>query len=370
MKLFNIEISIRMKTHITRQLHLWLSVPFGIIILLLCLSGAILLFENDLGHLGQAKVDSDGRTPVALDSIMREVERNLDEGKFITGVTIYTEKDHAYKIMLNKPAMSALWVDQYTGKVIGKYERADIFKIASSLHRRLFGKSKAQGGAGGAAGKLIIGISSIVLLIVLVTGLILWWPMRRQFCSELSLGHGKSVYKKWFDLHSSLGVIATAILCVCILTGLTWSFGWYRKGFYGLMGTEVAKSTTHKDKAENFESWNIAANEMMKCNGDKEIRMYQGEGDVVIGGLGNQQATDTYYFDEVTGEITGELAYDNKSKSNHIKGWIYTLHIGSWCGLFSRILYLFAVLFGAFLPISGYYLWIKRLARKRVNEVV
>lgn len=359
-----------MKTNITRQLHLWLSVPFGVVILLLCLSGAILLFENDLGHLGQAKVYLEGKTPVAIDSIMREVEKNLDDGKFITGVTIYPEKGHAYKIMLNKPAMSALWVDQYTGKVIGQYERAGIFKFASSAHRRLFGKSKAQGSAGAATGKLIIGISSIVLLIVLVTGLILWWPMRRQFWSQLSIGHGKSGYKTWFDLHSSLGVMATAILCVCILTGLTWSFGWYRKGFYGLMDSEVAKSSTHKEKAENFENWNIVANEMMKSNGDKEIRIYQGEADVVIGGLGNQQATDTYYFDGVTGEITGKTAYDNKPRSNHIKGWIYTLHVGSWCGWFSRILYLIAVLFGAFLPVSGYYLWIKRLARKRVNKEV
>ncbi len=93
--------------------------------------------------------------------------------------------------------------------------------------------------------------------------------------------------------------------------------------------------------------------------------MYQGETDVVISEIGNQQALNTYGFDTNTGEINHIEKYTDKSQSNHIKGWIYTLHVGSWLGWTSRVLYLLCVIIGAILPLTGYYLWIKRLCKKK-----
>lgn len=136
-----------MNKTVFRQLHLWLSVPFGLIIVLMCLSGAILLFERDFGHIGQV------------------------EGKNkIVGVTAYPDADHAYKIFSETPAMAAIWVDQYTGEVIGKYERVKIFKLASAAHRRLFGKSKADGAYGAKTGK----INHIIGATLPFTGYYLW----------------------------------------------------------------------------------------------------------------------------------------------------------------------------------------------------
>lgn len=34
-----------------RRLHLWLSVPFGLIIIIICLSGAALVFEKEVMEL-------------------------------------------------------------------------------------------------------------------------------------------------------------------------------------------------------------------------------------------------------------------------------------------------------------------------------
>lgn len=136
-----------MNKTVFRQLHLWLSVPFGLIIVLMCLSGAILLFERDFGHIGQV------------------------EGKNkIVGVTAYPDADHAYKIFSETPAMAAIWVDQYTGEVIGKYERVKIFKLASVAHHRLLWKSKADGAYGAKTGK----INHIIGATLPFTGYYLW----------------------------------------------------------------------------------------------------------------------------------------------------------------------------------------------------
>ncbi|MDE6341981.1 MAG: PepSY domain-containing protein [Muribaculaceae bacterium] len=354
---------------VCKQIHLWLSVPFGLIVTLICLSGAILIFERDFGHIGQAEVVSNGREPLQLDSILKSTEAYLAGSNQIVGITTYPDTEHAYKVMLAKPAMAALWVDQYTGNVIGKYERAEIFKLASSAHRRLFGKSKAEGAFGAKTGKLIIGITTICLLLIIISGLIVWWPKKGQYKNKFKISTDKGFFRFWFDFHCVGGVISSIVLVICIVTGLNWSFGWYRKAFYATLGTEVAKSSTHKTPAENFPAWEIAYNNIKNVNQNTEIRMYQGEADVMAGGYGNQQAGKTYRFDSEDGRITAIIPYSEKSQSNHIKGWIYTLHVGSWSGWLSKTIYLLCVIMGAILPITGYYLWIKRLMIKRKHHV-
>ncbi|MDE6638105.1 MAG: PepSY domain-containing protein, partial [Muribaculaceae bacterium] len=345
-------------------IHLWLSVPFGLIFTLMCLSGAILIFERDFGHIGQAEVSPMGREPLELDAILTSVKEQIPQNKKITGVTTYADNSHAYKVMLDKPAMAAVWVDQYTGKVIGEYERAKIFKVASSAHRRLFGKSKAEGAFGAKTGKLTIGITSLVAVFILLSGLVIWWPAKGTWRRKLSISTKHGSYRFWYDFHCVGGFLTSIILLLCVLTGLSWSFGWYRTAVYSTFGSTLPKPSLHKTPAENFSAWQIAYNGIKSVNPDSEIRMYQGEADVVENGAGNQQAYKTYQLDSYNGKIIAIIPYSEKEKSNHIKGWIYTLHVGSWAGWFSKILYLICVLIGALLPISGYYLWIKRLIRK------
>lgn len=116
----------------------------------------------------------------------------------------YPDSLHAYKVMLAKPAMAALWVDQYTGEVIGRYERPAIFKLASAAHRRLFGKTKAEGAFGAKTGKLIIGITSIALLMIILSGLIIWWPAKGEFRKKFKISTSKGSYKFWYDSHHDI----------------------------------------------------------------------------------------------------------------------------------------------------------------------
>lgn len=357
-----------MVKYIFRQIHLWLSVPFGLIVVIICLSGALLIFERDFGHIGQTEVESNGRTPLPMDSILNSAQLYLADGNHIVGVTIYPDSGHAYKVMLAKPAMAAIWVNQYTGEVMGKYDRPAVFKVASAAHRRLFGKSKAEGAFGAITGKLAIGITTIVLLMIIISGLIVWRPSKGHVRNKFKISITKGTYKFLYDFHCVGGAVSALIITVCILTGLNWSFGWYRKLLYSTFGTEVAETTSHKTPAENFPAWDYAYSKLSSEYPDKEIRMYQNEADIVVGGCGNQQATDTYKIDPANGEVSSVTTYEDKAESNHIKGWIYSLHVGSWLGWLTKIIYLVCVLIGAVLPITGYYLWIKRLILKKCHS--
>jgi len=81
--------------------------------------------------------------------------------------------------------------------------------------------------------------------------------------------------------------------------------------------------------------------------------------------FGNQRASDRYSFNTDNGEFTETSLYQHQDKSGKIRGWIYSVHVGNWGGMFTRILTFIAALLGAALPLTGYYLWIKRLIKVR-----
>ncbi|MDE6348140.1 MAG: PepSY domain-containing protein, partial [Bacteroides sp.] len=46
----------------------------------------------------------------------------------------------------------------------------------------------------------------------------------------------------------------------------------------------------------------------------------------------------------------------------------YTMHVSNWGGIFTRILTFLAALLGATLPLTGYYLWAKRLMNESARK--
>ena len=63
-----------------RKIHLWLSVPFGILITLICFSGAMLVFEKEVTQWVRPQVfnvDPQGRQPLPMDEVVSRVSATL-----------------------------------------------------------------------------------------------------------------------------------------------------------------------------------------------------------------------------------------------------------------------------------------------------
>jgi uncharacterized iron-regulated membrane protein len=80
--------------------------------------------------------------------------------------------------------------------------------------------------------------------------------------------------------------------------------------------------------------------------------------------FGNSRASDSYAFDAATGEITEYTPYANQPRTAKIRGWIYSIHVGSWGGIFSKTISCIASLIGASLPLTGYYIFWRKRRRK------
>lgn len=399
---------------IFRNIHLWLSVPFGILITLICFSGAALVFEKEVMELCHRElyfVKKAEAAPLPMEQLMTKVAATLPDSISVTGVNISSDPERTYQVTLSKPRRASMYVDQYTGEIMGKYERAPFFNFMFRMHRWLLDSMKQDGGI--FWGKMIVGTSTLMFVFVLISGVVVWWPRtRKALKNSLKIVANKGWRRFWYDLHVAGGMYALVFLLAMALTGLTWSFQWYRTGFYKTFGVEVQPSMGHgnaaanatakggkrekspegrsgrpgnrgekpEDRGEHSESregrkrspytnWQQVYEQLAEANPDyKLISVSDGSASVALPRFGNQRGTDRYKFNPRNGEITETTLYKDLDNSGKIRGWIYSVHVGSWGGMLTRILTFIAALVGASLPLTGYYLWIRRLMKRKIKR--
>lgn len=396
-----------------RQIHLWLSVPFGLIISLICFSGAMLVFENEVNELCYPdiyfvkKVEG---SPLPIEQLLEEVAATLHDSVTVTGVSISSDPERTYQVNLSKPRRASLRVDQYTGEITGKSQRSGFFLIMFRMHRWLLDSMNPEN-EGIFWGKMIVGVSTLLFVFVLISGIVIWWPRTiRALKNSLKINATKGWKRFWYDLHVAGGMYALVFLLIMALTGLTWSFPWYRTAFYKLFGVEVQQQVAHgSERKENvddsnkekrrgegersgkqrsgkgnperqpnkmqetvtlpFAYWQDVYDRLSRQNPDyKQITVSAGTASISFERFGNQRASDRYTFNTDNGEITETSLYQLQDKSGKIRGWIYSVHVGNWGGMLTRILSFLAALIGTTLPLTGYYLWIKKLVNKKKRK--
>ena len=379
-----------------RKIHLWLSVPTGIIITLVCFSGAMLVFEKEITEAIKPELyfvkEAKGE-PIPMQQLMEKVEETLPDSVSISGVTVFADSTRTYQVSLSKPRRASIYVNQYTGEVTGRSERLPFFNTMFHLHRWLLGSSTG-------VGKLLTGICTLVLVFILITGILMWLtnrnkPLKASLAIHVTKGWGRF----WHDLHVAGGIYTTIFLLAMALTGLTWSFSWYRTGFYACFGVESSEKGgahgegvnshgegrgsrgegrySHGDGRNNHEGkrgegrgfhrrspyrhWEDVLNEVaLKNPGYQQITLKPEVAEVVPEGRLSMRAADKYSYDRRSGEITDVQLYSAGKKDTKVRSGVYMVHTGSWGGIITRILNFLAAFIGATLPLTGYWLWFRR----------
>ena len=395
---------------IFKKIHLWLSIPLGVLITIICLTGAILVFRTEIEEAVNKDLiftqDEQGEK-LSITELVPIVSTQLEDDQ-LTGVTIPADPQRNYTVSVVSNMRAAVYVNPYTGEVLGKME-GGFFSKVMQLHRWLLIKREV--------GKPIIGYTTLIMVIILISGLIVIFPKsRKQLKRIFSISFTKGWKRFWYDLHVSGGMYVLIGLLVLALTGLTWSFQWYRKPFYKLFGAEIVqqghapqpqqntqqqnnnaslRSERSKDENQipqekggerpqsqqsqssqggqqrrqeslNPVHWDDVLAHIQAENPDyKRINIRNNSATVTQDKWGNSRASDRYTFDGDTGEITEYVPYKDQDRTTKVRGWIYSIHVGSWGGWLSKTITFLVALIGASLPITGYYLWIKRLRRKK-----
>ncbi|MHC5652400.1 PepSY-associated TM helix domain-containing protein [Stappia sp. ICDLI1TA098] len=112
-------------------------------------------------------------------------------------------------------------VDPYTGKVLESWDRRDgWYDFADNIHGTLLI---------GNAGDRLIEIAAGFGIVLVITGLYLWWPRGESWANVLlarTAGNGRN---RWKGLHRAVGFYISALLVVFLLSGMSWTGIWGEK---------------------------------------------------------------------------------------------------------------------------------------------
>jgi len=198
------------------QLHLWIGWIAALPIAVVCLSGGILVFEESLfqwEHRELFQLAETG-TPLSVQQVL-DTYRSANPPLVVNHLGLPKSPNHSYSAFATelrpegrRPAR--VFLNPYTGKLTWLNAKFSLSETLIDLHRRL---------AGGRTGQLIVGISSLVLIVTSVLGITLWWPMR-----------GRTFARAWkrgqvLDWHNALGLVVLLPLLVMAVTGVTFTWG-------------------------------------------------------------------------------------------------------------------------------------------------
>src|ERR1700721_2818562 len=181
------------------KVHLWIGALAGGFFVVLGITGSILAFELPLDHLLNAKLSYISPSPrdLPLNQILRSVQASFPSDG-IAAVSFAGAPNLAWQVAL--PSGIA-YVNPHTGQVLGLRSRGQTFLgFARRLHVSL---------ASGNIGRSAIRWSNLATLLLLISGLGLWWQDNR-----IRLHGFDGTRRFWSDLHKAIGVVFSALLLI------------------------------------------------------------------------------------------------------------------------------------------------------------
>ncbi len=181
------------------KLHLWLSLPLGILIVLICLSGATLVFKNEIRNaLGMPKVVA----PHGMGKAHGMDKKHGGEKVHDFGKHHGNAKQHD---IAGKNADAPY----------GTTTKRDFFSYVTKFHTGLMM---------GAPGKIIVTYTTLFFVFILLSGIWICLPHNgRQLRKRFTVDTGKGKRKLLYDLHVSLGW--WTLLWLLLLAGTGLGFG-------------------------------------------------------------------------------------------------------------------------------------------------
>lgn len=371
---------------ITGKIHLWLGLASGIIIVFLGITGCILAFEHEIKSFTQPFLYvKESNKPALPPSKLQQIAQTALPGKELHSIAYPEKGKSAQAIFYNDDPeyYYIVYIDQYTGRVLKvRDENADFFRVIVMGHFYLWLPPEI--------GQPIVATATLIFLIMLISGLVLWWPRNKAARKQrFSVKWNTTFKRKNYDLHNVLGFYMTWAAIFIAVTGLVWGFQWFAKSLYfvtsgGKEMVEFYESVSEKPVTAVNTSEPAMDKIWRKMNAEHadaaviEVHVPYNDS-VAIEAVANPDANtywkaDYRYFDQYSlKEIDVKHAYGryaNTSAADKIMRMNYDVHTGAVWGIAGKTIAFFASLIAASLPITGFLIWRGRHKKKKAVKPV
>lgn len=362
------------------QLHWLLGISAGLVLALMGLTGAAYSFQGELLRALNPevlRVEVRGGEVLPADVLLAKIEAASQQQ--VVRLTVEAAADVPGRAMFAPPPGErrgeARYFDPYSGELLGEPSGQGFFDLMLTLHRFL---------AMGDYGKQITAASTLALIFFCLSGIYLRWPRQsRSWRAWLTLDWAKRGRAFNWDLHAVAGTWCLAFYLCAALTGLYWSYDWYREGLTSLLSSEPAGKPRERDgrgprpaneamPAVNHGALWVGLQQAAGPQlGAYSLRLPVAPGQPVKVFYLRDDAPHERAFNQLTlnaqnGAPGLHKRYHEQAFGDQLLVSNYALHVGSYFGLTGRILMFLASLSMPLFAITGWLLYLDRRRKKRV----
>lgn len=349
------------KQKFIRPIHLFLGLLSGLVVFTVAITGSIYAFEQEIRNVVYADMlfvkQSDLPTK-PIHELLENVKQEYPDSK-VKNIKIKSDKGSSIEITLKNK--QSVFLNPYTGKFLGSFNRdEDFFGVVLRIHRRL---------CLGDTGKLITGTSALIFLVMLISGIILWWPKNKgDVQKKLTIYKTVHLQKRLLNIHSVLGFYASWVLVFSALTGLIFAFDWAENSLYFLSNSKKENlkniHSTYVAGASKFDIDQIINQTNASFPKSKECFVMMPDDSIAPVKISLRydrsvlyKKQDQLFFDQYSGQLIKEKLFVKNSTGEKLKATNYDIHTGKVLGLTGQFLIFFAGLIAASLPVTGFWMW-------------
>lgn len=202
--------------------HFYAGLYVAPFLLMLAITGLIMVYGNSIEtFLGKKYYVTPGGERASLVDQARVAQEAIPNGR-VTMLVVPRSGGRANVFVVSANDLAhVVAVDPHGPKVLGTIVKGDTwFYFADKIHGSFFM---------GTIGDRLIEIAAGLGIVMVLTGLYLWWPRNGGFFAgfipDITL-QGRAL---WKELHSTIGVWISIILLFFFISGLTWAGVWGEK---------------------------------------------------------------------------------------------------------------------------------------------
>ncbi|TXN19513.1 PepSY-associated TM helix domain-containing protein [Methylobacterium sp. WL9] len=357
------------------RLHWALGLTAGLVLALMGVTGALMSYEEaiiDLLNTDRAVVAVSERPLLGPQALVAGLEASCPPLK-VNALTFSGEPGRAVRARFVYDARTgarppSVYLDPYDGMLLGETRGETTFATIRELHRWLLIPGEGKGW-----GRQITGACALALLVFLATGLYLRWPKIHRWRIWLKPNLARPGRARWWSLHSIAGTWLLPVYLVIALSGLWWSYDWYRtsatwvltgkapeakagrvlgrKGPDGPLALDAAWSTFQKGEGGQ------AALAILTLPGPDataiRIRWLAKDAD-------HPKARNEATFDPATGAVLGSKRYDDKPLGQRLADNMLEVHRGRFFGDVFALAFALAALAMPLFAATGLTLYVLR----------
>ena len=358
------------KTQI-RFLHKWLGLISGLIVFIISITGCIFCFHDEIKDITRKEwrlVETQNK-PFLTPSILQQKAKEIVPKNTTSMVSYYGRNRSAIVYTYSDTENLYLYFNPYTGEYLKtENPKTDFFIIVEYIHLYLLLPDYI--------GKHIVGGATIIFILLLISGIIQWWPKRK---SDIKRSLSVKWSARWrrvnYDWHNTSGFYIAIIAVIIAITGLTFTYEWVGDGIYKTFnfGGDKALETkapvidTTKFKSNTIIAIDRAFIETAKLQPKAEmffVLLPQKKGDIITTGAYphalRYDHQSNYFFHPGDGKLIQSDPYNKKSLGLQVVEMNYGIHTGQILDLPGKIIAFIVSLIAAALPISGFIIWYGR----------